>query len=452
MSVNYGRNLRYFVNREGRRCFGGISLWTAKSYRFQRPRMIRRVDSYVLKLIAVPLGLVLGIAAMLLLLERMLRLFDLVVNQGGPFTVVWRMLMNLVPHYMGLALPIAFFLGILIAFRGLSTSSELDALQSSGVGVSRLSLPVFYVAGLLLIFNLILVGYLQPYGRYAYRSLRFDLSSGALGASIREGEYTKISEELTLKVGNISDGGDTLSNILVYRDDGEGNIATLTAEEGSFRVVGQNRDLVLSLKNGVQLTKRADGDGRTILRFDSHDLVVELDEIEAFRDRGDSERELTLPELWQAGSAGVASTETGEVVSSRTIFSELNGRIVRSLSILILPLIAIPLAIVRRRSDGSFGTAFGILILLLYHKALEFGEAMSSEALLPVWAGVWVPFVLLLGAGAYMFQRAAYKVDAGLLPWLAEKWDEAEELVRSLIPARFRGEDEWVAQDEQAAE
>lgn len=414
--------------------------------------MIQRVDRYILRLMAIPIGLVLGVAAMLLLLERMLRLFDLVVNQGGPFSIVWKMLINLVPHYMGLALPIAFFLGIMIAFRGLSTSSELDALQSSGVGISRLMLPVACVAGIVFVLNLMLTGYLQPYGRYAYRSLRYDVSSGALGASIKEAEYTKISEKLTLRVGNISDGGEKLSNILVYSDDGEGNIATLTSEEGSFRVVGQTRDLVLSLKNGVQLLKRANDGGRSILRFDSHDLLVELDEIEEFRDRGDSERELTLPELWRARSGGVASTETGEAVSEQVIAAELHGRIVRSLSVLILPLLAIPLAVVRRRSDGSFGMAAGILLLLLYHKALEFGEAMASEALLPVWLGVWAPFTLLSVLGIYMFQTAAFKVDSGPLPWLAERWEDVEEIARSLLPERFRDTNEWVPQDKGAKE
>ena len=54
--------------------------------------MIKRIDIYVLKQVLKPLLITLGISAMLLLLERMLRLFDLVVNQGGPFLVVWKML------------------------------------------------------------------------------------------------------------------------------------------------------------------------------------------------------------------------------------------------------------------------------------------------------------------------------------------------------------------------
>ena len=39
-----------------------------------------------------------------------------------------------------------------------------------------------------------IVGFLQPYSRYAYEGLRFELRSGALGASIKVGEFTRIAE------------------------------------------------------------------------------------------------------------------------------------------------------------------------------------------------------------------------------------------------------------------
>src|SRR3546814_20745959 len=62
---------------------------------------------------------------MLLLLEKMLRLFDFVVSEGGPVGVVWRMLANTIPEYLGLGIPIGLMLGILLAFRRLALSSEI---------------------------------------------------------------------------------------------------------------------------------------------------------------------------------------------------------------------------------------------------------------------------------------------------------------------------------------
>ena len=99
--------------------------------------MLKRIDLYILRQVLTPLFATLGVAALLLLLERMLRLFDIVANQGGPVGVVFRMLGNLIPQYLGMALPVGIFLGLYLAFRKLSTNSELETLQASGLGLTR---------------------------------------------------------------------------------------------------------------------------------------------------------------------------------------------------------------------------------------------------------------------------------------------------------------------------
>jgi len=108
---------------------------------------LARFDRYLARLIIVPLVSSLVIAAMLLLLDRMLRLFDFVMNEGGPVDVVWRMLGNLLPEYLSLGIPIGVMMGVLLAFRTLALSSELDALRRCrhfllvGCCVCRSSLP-----------------------------------------------------------------------------------------------------------------------------------------------------------------------------------------------------------------------------------------------------------------------------------------------------------------------
>ena len=109
-----------------------------------------QIDRYLAKLIFVPLVGTLTLAAMLLLLEKMLRLFDVVVTEGGPVAVVWQMMANLIPEYLGLGIPIGLMLGILLAFRKLALSSELDSLRGIGVGFGRLlRVPSMYALALM---------------------------------------------------------------------------------------------------------------------------------------------------------------------------------------------------------------------------------------------------------------------------------------------------------------
>ena len=123
------------------------------------------------------------------------------------------MLANLIPEYFSLGIPIGLLLGILLAFRKLALSSELDALRGIGLGYGRLlRVPYAYAVGLLLV-NIVIVGWVEPYARYRYEGLRFELRSGALGASIKVGEFNEFGKRMTLRIDRSEDDGTHLHGI-----------------------------------------------------------------------------------------------------------------------------------------------------------------------------------------------------------------------------------------------
>ena len=206
-----------------------------------------RTDRYLAKLIFVPLLATLTLAAMLLLLEKMLRLFDFVVSEGGPVNVVWRMLANLIPQYLGLGIPLGLLLGVLFAFRRLALSSELDALRAIGLSYGRLLRVPYAFAIVLLGFNLIIVGYIQPKAEYAYEGLRFELRSGALGASIKVGEFTNLGRRMTLRVERSENKGTDLHGVFLRAESRGGRTLAVTADRGTFLATDDPNTILLRL-------------------------------------------------------------------------------------------------------------------------------------------------------------------------------------------------------------
>ncbi|HEY1383405.1 MAG TPA: LptF/LptG family permease, partial [Dongiaceae bacterium] len=97
------------------------------------------IDRYILKRVTWPLAAAILIGMAALLLERLIRLLDLFANRGGPLTLILRMLGNLVPHYLSIAIPAAFFVGVLYAVLRMSNDSELDVMRGSGISLRRLA-------------------------------------------------------------------------------------------------------------------------------------------------------------------------------------------------------------------------------------------------------------------------------------------------------------------------
>ena len=111
-------------------------------------KFLPSIDRYIFRLVTVPMAAVFAIAASLLVLDKMLRLFDFVAVEGGPVGVVFKMLVALVPEYASLAIPLGLLLGILLAFRKLATTSELDVFRAVGLGYGRLlRVPFAITAG-----------------------------------------------------------------------------------------------------------------------------------------------------------------------------------------------------------------------------------------------------------------------------------------------------------------
>src|SRR3546814_8571298 len=114
------------------------------------------------------------------------------------------MLGNMLPEYASRAIPLWLMLGILFAFRKLATSSELDVMRAVGLSYTRMLRVPYMITLVMVAINFANVGYLQPLARYAYEQLNYELKSGALGASIKVGEFTSLrSEEHTSELQSL---------------------------------------------------------------------------------------------------------------------------------------------------------------------------------------------------------------------------------------------------------
>src|SRR5947209_19195023 len=243
------------------------------------------IDRYLIRSIAVPLIGTLILAAMLLVLDKMLKLFQFVVDAGGPVSVVWRMLADMLPEYLALGIPIGLMLGILIAFRKLALPSELDALRGIGIGYTRLlRVPYFYAVPLMAL-NLLIVGYLEPYTHYRYKGLQFDLKSGALGAAIKVGEFNQLGKHLTLRIDRSENKGTQLHGIFVENTDAAGMTIAATAEHARFLATDDPDKIQFRLTKGRLVQNAPTFKTPRTLAFDTYTLPISLPAIDQFRRR-----------------------------------------------------------------------------------------------------------------------------------------------------------------------
>lgn len=354
------------------------------------------LDRYVLRLTAGPMLGCLAVTLIALLLERALRLLDLLAQSSDRFGFVVQLTGQLVPHYFGLALPVAFFVALFIVITRLSDGSEIDALLTSGVSLPRLATPFICLGLALTLVSLIVFGYMQPYSRYAYRAVMHAAANAGWNGELQAGAFVT-EDRLIMTADRADPQGQRLEGLFIRRLTPTGREEVITATTADLQVSQDRLNVTLNLQNGRRILEGTDG-VYDILDFDSFSTTAPLaGATELLRARGGDERELTLGELARLAGSG------DSVLPRSTLLSELYGRLARAAFLPFLPLIAFPLGLATKRGRRTPGLVFAGILLLAFQHALQLGQSLAESGVVPAFFGIWTPFALFTGFGVWMF-------------------------------------------------
>jgi lipopolysaccharide export system permease protein len=342
------------------------------------------------------------------------------------------MLANLLPEYFGLGIPIGLLLGCLLAFRRLATSSELDVLRAVGVSYNRLLLVPYMYAVVLAVLNLGIVGYIQPQARFQYERLRYELRTGALGASIKVGEFTSFPNNgPTVRVEQSRDEGRELSGIFLQQTDKKGNTLAVTAEKGRFFGSADPDEIIFQLTKGTLVRNEVGIPTPRVLRFDVWNIPIPLPKSDPFRGRGGRNLERTLPELAVLGRPSNKDEELRD--TSRAAF---HFRLTEVAAMFLLPMLAMALGVPPKRSTSALGVFLGIVIIVTYFKVNEYGQAVGGLGQIDPFLALWVPFAVFAGLVLWMYYTIAYVPGGQPIGALERVFAKLSKALRRWLPGR----------------
>lgn len=364
-----------------------------------------RLDCYVLTELGKRLAVALLIVLAALVIERVLRLFDIVSTTGGPLGLVWRMAAMLVPHYLGLALPAAFFVSLYLTMSRFHNDSEFDAILASGIAPERFSRPLIGAAFGLAVISLGVFGYLQPYARYGYRSLYYIATHVPWDARLPERVFSRVEHDAIVSADHIDPDG-AMNRVFIQYKDGDSDVV-ITAMTAFLEFSPEREVYRLYLFSAEQIVSRP-GRAPIVGHFDTLTVRRQRDTtIEPFRPRGDDVREMTMGEL-----AGSPSPAAGwNRLQAR---AEFHARLVRAVSVFFLPMLAVPLAFSGRRIRSSAGLVLGALLLVIYHYTVQTLQGVVALGLAPpgvLWGGA----SLFAAVSGFLFWRFSRHPGAVLL-------------------------------------
>lgn len=325
---------------------------------------------------------------------------DKIARGGIPATLLFSQMLLRVPRALILLLPLAGFLGVIMAFTRLYRDSEMAVLRAAGFSELGLLRPVWVFAIPLAMLLAVVSLHIAPTAqRIAIDQVQLANRQVAV-AGLEPGRFVELRNGAVVYAGALEQEK-SFTDVFVARETEEGELQIVRAERGFVGNQGGNSATELTLLNGERTA------------FD----LGNSDSERAFFERA----QIALPESLQNQDTSYSIEDLPvEELLGRAGRAELEGRIGVPLMLLLLMLMAPALARSAPRQVRYDRIVIGVLLYLVYSQTLELAKKSFALGRTPDWLGTWWVHALFAIAllFAYRQQIAAYFRTRRFLPKL----------------------------------
>ena len=322
-----------------------------------------------------------------------------ITDYGASLSAVIKVFIFGLPNVIMWTFPMSMLLATLLTFGRLSSSSEITAMKSCGIGFFRIATPAiilgFFVSIAAILFN----EHVVPWANTAYRNVVYYEIQGNTGAKsqdhiilkdIKDGQIQRL-----LYARRYDADSQSLQNVTLQEFNDAGKVSHVeNAEYAEY----EGKEWIMH--NGM-LYDISDGESEHTLRFNTQVLPISASPRQIVREQKNPE-ELTMKEL----KAQIRIMKT-QYVDTNKLETELYQRITVPMASLIFALIGVPLGLQPTRKSSSAGFAMSVIIIFFYYALMTMANAIGRSGALSPMLAVWIPNIVGLIAGLFLIRKAS---------------------------------------------
>lgn len=309
------------------------------------------------------------------------------------------LVMFLFPSLLALLVPIAYFVGILMAFGRLAQQGEIAAMQSAGISLKRLTRITVLTSVVLSFVCYGLQDWLQPLGMArAYDILYHELPQRATIDKLDAGELHNY-DGLRIHFSSKDESTHTLYDFDLIQPVGDG-VILFHADEAQLTL--DDAQYTLNLRKGYSVNQQ-----NVHLQFDYlrkpfpipvvADLSGSDDDLQSLSKMLDRER--ALAELEQHNG------ESADPGTLRKLRQNIAHRLCDPFACLAVALVGTPMGVQARRKGRTSLFGVGLSVLVLYYTLVTLVEPSGVVPLGTSIALAWIPNLVLMAIGLGLLWR-----------------------------------------------
>ena len=376
--------------------------------------MLSILDRYILRETLRMVFLSLLVCTFILMLDPIMRVAQALITKGVDGWTVAQLMLTLVPQGLGVTIPMAVLIGLLMGLGRLSGDRETVALQACGISIYRMLRPVALLGAVAMAATIYVLIVAVPDANQAFREITFRTMATRAEDEVKPLVFYEGFSGVVLYVRDVDIQGTGWSEVFLADNRDRENPQVYIAEKGRVIIDRENRvvDIVLTSGSGHRVDL---GDPATydVHRFDESVIKLDPDTVFPAGGPGRGLREMTIPEL----QVQVASLRE-QGMSPHNEIIEIHTKFSLPVACLVFTIIGLALGVTSRRDGKLASFALGIGVIFVYYIIMYGARALAKGALVSPHLAMWLPNIILGGGGVALLvwraRSAGRRVSLGL--------------------------------------
>jgi len=413
---------------------------------------MKKLHKYILVETFVPATLGLVFFTVLLLINKLFRMIEFLINKNVGLNLLGELMVSLIPVILGFTIPMGFLVGVLVAYGRLASDNEILAIKTSGISLVTIYIPIIIISivlsGLLIAMNYNFIPNLlykttdilyqiefKVLSSIQPRKFYDDLTGGEADLTLYCADKDPVTNELkglNIKIASsLSDVQKAtaskkkkkiedayLEEALKIKKkemrkskevaekkegekkkDGKNKDILILAARGKVESDLQNKSIQLRLSNGsIHLLSQSDKSENDIVFFDEFIKILKP-KIGTIKDGRfvKPPEQMSIPELRKE-----YKILPPDIKIARKIKREIHERFSFPLACIAFALIGMPLGVFIRPSGKSYGFAISFALLFIYYVFAKWGATLLEQNIPIGMLAIYSPNILIGMIGIFL--------------------------------------------------
>ena len=366
-----------------------------------RPTLL---DRYVTREIWPPTGLGLLLFTFILLLDQISNMMKVLVSRGADLATVVRAFAYLLPSIFSVTIPMAFLLGVLLAFGRMASDSEIVALRASGLSPLSLLRPVVALSVITASLTFYVYAVLGPAANQAYREIIFALIVSRARNDVQPRVFNDDlipGGTMVLYVADIAAETGQWKDVFIHDTRNPQQPKVILARAGQLTIDKAQKRVGLDLQHGVSYTFQVSQPNQIGAdHFETGYFPFAYEEFFPKLPLAKGDRELTMAEL--SARVRELKAQGKPPTESARYLVEWHKKLAIPTACFVFGLLGLGLSLGSKKEARSAAFGLSIAVIFVYYVFIRLGEQAGDTGLVAPVLAVWTANVVLGAAGVML--------------------------------------------------